>query len=86
MFCSLIFSTDNYRYLQWTLIDTGTEGLRAIVPLKDTMLQACWGDDQSVSICPAATYLWVITEAVNDYTYVTSPAHLGRTSHPHSLL
>ena len=68
---SLIISIDYYRYLQWRVEDSGTEGLQSIVPLKYDVLQACWGADQSVGVALAAGYVWIITEADNGYTYVT---------------
>ena len=67
-----LFSHYYYRYLQWRIVDPGVHGLLAILPVKDTTVQACWDGDQSVTICPGLLHDWLIQEADNGYTYVTS--------------
>ena len=75
----LIIIIDDYHYLQWRVENSGVPGLQSITPLKDDTLQACWGDDQNVGVALAAgfSFVWIITEADNGYTYVTN------TSRPH---
>ena len=71
---SLIINIDYYRHLQWQ-VSTSSRDQQDISPLNALGLSASWGDEGvDVSADPA---VWIVREADNGYTYVTS------TSFPH---
>ena len=66
----------DYRDLQWSVKTVTSMNEQAINPSNNRVLFAAWGDEGVVaSDAPGA--IWIIREADNDYTYVTS------TSWPH---
>ena len=72
---SLIIS---YRRLQWKVENGLSTVQQAIIPLNAVVLQASWGTDQHVNVSDTPDSFWLVREADNGYTYVTS------TSWPHT--
>ena len=72
---SLIISIDYYHDLQWILENIGLKNSQAIIPLNDMDLQASWGDGV-VDVSDTHGAVWIISEADNGYTYVTSTSWL----------
>ena len=77
--------SDYYHDLQWILENVGPKNSQAIIPLNAFNLQASWGDGV-VDVSDTHGAVWIISEADNGYTYVTSISWPHFPSHPHSLL